>query len=137
MSWFARIEETCAAFIERAFANMFPSDLEPAQIARKLVATMEARTRHDEGGAIVAPDRYEVHAHESDYVRLATHKEYLQDEWATLIADVGERAGIAFASKPQVRLHESPDVVAGSVEIEASFGGHEIVRKTRRQAFVL
>src|SRR5260370_41235165 len=99
MSWFAHIEETCAAFIERAFANMFPSDLEPAQIARKLVATMEARTRQNDGGAIIAPDRYEVYAHESDYARLAAHEEYLQDEWATLIADIGARAGISFERK--------------------------------------
>ena len=49
MSFFAKIEQFCASFIERAFAKTFPSDLEPAQIARKLVSTMEAQTRDDDG----------------------------------------------------------------------------------------
>ena len=48
MSFLAKIEHACAAFIERAFAKTFPGDLEPAQIARKLVSTMEAQTRSDE-----------------------------------------------------------------------------------------
>ena len=49
VSFLAKIEQFCASFIERAFAKTFPSDLEPAQIARKLVSTMEAQTRDDEG----------------------------------------------------------------------------------------
>jgi FHA domain-containing protein len=139
MSWFAKIEETCAAFIERAFANMFPSDLEPAQIARKLVATMEARTRVSEAGTI-APDRYEVYAHPNDYARLEPHKSYLQDEWAALLTDVGERAGIAFEKHPRVDLHEETEMVAGAVEIEASFAQDEVAaqpRRARRGRFML
>ena len=75
MSWFARIEEACAGFIERAFANMFPSDVEPAQIARKLVATMEARTQSADNGAMAAPSRYAVYVHPSDYQRLLPHRQ--------------------------------------------------------------
>lgn len=118
MSWFARIEETCAAFIERAFANMFPSDLEPAQIARKLVATMEARTQPVES-TLRAPGTYAVYVHNSDYDRLSTHREYLQEEWAALLADVAQRVGIVFENGgPRVELHEGIGMVAGAVEIE-------------------
>ena len=60
MSLFERIEQACAAFIERSFARTFPSDLEPTQIARKLVATMEARTR-GEDDALTAPSAYIVY----------------------------------------------------------------------------
>lgn len=56
MSFFAKLEHFCASLIERAFAKTFPSDLEPAQIARKLVATMEAQTRDDDG-SLRAPGR--------------------------------------------------------------------------------
>lgn len=122
MSWFARIEETCAAFIERAFANMFPSDLEPAQIARKLVATMEARTQSVES-TMVAPSRYAVYVNPVDYARLAAHREYLENEWAALLTDVGGRVGIRFPAPPRVELRESPAVVAGAIEIDVQSEG--------------
>lgn len=124
MSWFAKIEETCAAFIERAFANMFPSDLEPAQIARKLVATMEARTQSVES-AIVAPSRYSVFVNPADFERLLEHREYLEREWAALLADVAGRVGIRFdAESPHVELREDPEVVPGAIEIEPEAAAH-------------
>ena len=69
MSWFDRVEQACAAFVERTFAKTFPSDLEPAQIARKLVAVMEARSRGEEGH-LFAPGSYVVGMHGDDYERL-------------------------------------------------------------------
>ncbi len=123
MSWFARIEETCAAFIERAFANMFPSDLEPAQIARKLVATMEARTQSVES-TMVAPSRYTVYVNPVDYARLAAHREYLENEWGALLADVASRVGIRFQTPaPRVELRERPEVVAGAIDVEIQSEG--------------
>jgi hypothetical protein len=116
VSFFARVEEACAAFVERAFANMFPSDLEPAQIARKLVATMEARTRPTESGT-VAPAHYKVYVHAADYERLAPHRAYLEGEWSALLADVAERVGIAFETPPRTELREGTEMVAGAVEI--------------------
>jgi len=116
VSFFARVEEACAAFVERAFANMFPSDLEPAQIARKLVATMEARTRQSDNGT-VAPAHYAVYVHAADYERLAPHRAYLEGEWSALLADVAERVGIAFEAPPRAELREGMEMVAGAVEI--------------------
>ncbi|HEY8297698.1 MAG TPA: FhaA domain-containing protein [Candidatus Baltobacteraceae bacterium] len=119
MSLFARIEEACAAFIERAFAKTFPSDLEPAQIARKLVATMETRTQNDDG-RMSSPSHFTVLVHTSDFERLAPHREYLEREWAALLADVAGRVGITFGGvDPVVELDEQIGIVAGSVEIEA------------------
>ncbi len=95
MSWFARIEQACAAFIERTFAKTFPSDLEPAQIARKLVSTMEARTRGDEGH-LLAPGSYLVYVSPDDFTRLAEHRAYLEREWAELLRDMAARVGVYF-----------------------------------------
>ncbi len=116
MNFFERVEEACAAFVERAFANMFPSDLEPAQIARKLVATMEARTKQTAEGP-VAPGHYEVFVHADDYGRLQPHRAYLEAEWCALLADVAERVGIAFETPPRIELLEGEGMVAGAVEI--------------------
>lgn len=117
MGWFARIEEACAGFIERAFANMFPSDVEPAQIARKLVATMEARTQSGDG-TMTAPHAYAVYVHPSDFQRLRPHRAYLEEEWAALLAEVAQRVGITFDAAPLVELREDDQAVLGAIEID-------------------
>ncbi len=121
MSWFARIEERCASVIERAFAGMFPSDVEPAQIARKLIATMEARTQQSDG-EITAPARYAVRVNPLDFARLDEHRAYLEKEWGALLADVAQRVGIRLEGKPAVTLSEHERVAAGAIEVQAESG---------------
>ena len=119
MSWLGRIEEACAAFIEQTFARSFPTDVEPAQIARKLVSTMEARTVHAQDRA-TAPSRYDVRVNHGDFERLNAHREYLEQEWAALLTDMGNLVSIRFDGPVAVRLIEDPSIVPGAMEIEAS-----------------
>lgn len=120
MSWLAKIEQACADFIERSFAKTFPSDVEPAQIARRLVATMEARTR-TENGRSVAPNRYTVYVHPDEFVRLNEHRVYLEREWAALLREMSERVDVTIlGSGPRVRLAQRDDVPFGSLDVEAT-----------------
>ncbi|MDQ6932806.1 MAG: FHA domain-containing protein [Candidatus Eremiobacteraeota bacterium] len=118
MSFLARIEEACAGFIEKAFARTFRSALEPAQIARKLIAKMEAQAVHSPAG-VQAPDRYAVHVSADDYHRLGPHRELLEHEWSALLTDMAQRVHIQLSASPVVRLVQDLAVVAGSVQIEA------------------
>uniref|UniRef100_E6PFK5 Putative FHA domain protein n=1 Tax=mine drainage metagenome TaxID=410659 RepID=E6PFK5_9ZZZZ len=118
MNWFARIERSIAEFVERSFARTFPSDLEPAQIARKLVAVMEAQTRSSVDGGNRAPSAYEARVSELDYERLAEHRDYLERQWADLLEDCAARVGIAFSDGPaRVRMIARPDLPAGTVDV--------------------
>lgn len=117
MSWFARIEQACAAFIERAFAKTFPSDLEPAQVARKLVATMEARTRGDDGH-LLAPGSYVVYMNADDHARLSEHRAYLEREWAELLRDMAARVGVYFFDGgPKVSMEVRSGIPLGTVDV--------------------
>jgi len=117
MSWFARIEQACAAFIERTFAKTFPSDLEPAQIARKLVTTMEARTRGDDGH-MLAPGSYLVYVNPEDFSRLAEHRAYLEREWAELLRDMAARVGVYFFDGgPNVEMIARESMPAGLADV--------------------
>ena len=117
MSLFEKIEQACAAFIERSFARTFPSDLEPAQIARKLVATMEARTRGDEGH-LMAPGSYIVYVNPADFERLADHQAYLEREWAELLRDLAGRVGVRFMDgDPNVEMTSRESIPAGAVDV--------------------
>jgi hypothetical protein len=120
VSFFARIEQLCAGLIERAFAKTFPSDLEPAQIARKLVSTMEAKTR-DEAGALRAPAAYAVYMSASDFERLAEHQKYLERAWAELVRELAAKVGVALeGGDARVSMAARARLPKGAIEIEAT-----------------
>lgn len=118
MNPFARVEQFCARFVEGAFARVFPSDLEPAQVARKLVATMQA----------TPGDLYLVRVHPADYARFAGDRDFLEARWSALLreAQPPDRSPAAL----RALLNEDARVVAGSVVIEA-------VSDERAPAYVL
>lgn len=118
MSFLAKIEQACALFIERVFAKTFPSDVEPAQIARKLVSTMEAQTRADEG-RLSAPAAYAVYVSPEDFERLAEHAEYLERAWAELLEDLAAKVGVAFDDgEARVTMAPRESVPLGAVAVE-------------------
>jgi hypothetical protein len=103
---FARIEHACARVVEDAFARVFPSALDPAQIGRRLVSTAQA-----------APsDLYLVRVHPVDYGRLAPDRDFLEGRWSAMLREALPRERAAAA---RVVLDEDPDVVSGSLAIEA------------------
>ncbi|HEY0393505.1 MAG TPA: FhaA domain-containing protein [Candidatus Elarobacter sp.] len=106
MNVFARIENACARVVEDAFARVFPSALDPAQIGRRVVATAQASSS----------DLYLVRVHPTDYARFGDDRDYLEDRWSAMLREAlpRERAGAA-----RVVLDEDPDVVSGSLAIEA------------------
>lgn len=106
MNVFARIESACARVVDDTFARLFPSALEPAQIARRLVATAQASPS----------DLYLVRVHPRDYARFAADRDFLEGRWSAMLREAlpRERADAA-----RVVLDEDPDVVSGSLAIEA------------------
>jgi len=100
----ARFEQLCARVVEGTFARIFPSALEPAQVGRKLVAAQAA----------TPTDAYLVRVHPVDYERFASDRAFLEARWSAML-----RENAPGREPPQAILHEDPEVVAGSVRIEA------------------
>jgi hypothetical protein len=120
VSFLARIEQFCAGFIERAFAKTFPSDVEPAQIARKLVATVEAQTR-DEDGCLRAPGSYAIYLSCADFERLAEHREYLERAWSELLHDLAAKVGMTLGeNSARVLMAPRSTIPLGAIEIEVA-----------------
>jgi len=105
---FAAIEDACAAFVERAFARIFPADLDPAQIARKLVATSQSEPA----------ETYLVRLGPRDFQKLE-ERELLEDEWSALLAQSAQSEGRRPGGVIRVILAEDEEVVAGTVAIDA------------------
>ncbi|BDE05882.1 hypothetical protein WPS_11580 [Vulcanimicrobium alpinum] len=104
MNVFARIESACARVVEDAFARVFPSALDPAQIGRRLIATAQAN----------ASDTYLVRVHPTDYARLGPDRDFLEGRWSAML-----REAVPDRTTARVVLDEDPDIVAGSLAIEA------------------
>jgi hypothetical protein len=120
VSWLGRFEKACAAFIERAFARSFPSDLAPAHVARKLVAVMEANTTR-ESGHLLAPGAYIVYVNPVEFERLTAERAYLEREWSELLRDLAARVGAFFSGgEPVVTMVASEKVPLGAAEIEVA-----------------
>ena len=132
MSFLAKFEQMCATFIERTFAKSFPSDLEPAQIARKLVSTMEAQT-HSEEGRLQAPRFYAVSVNPDDFDRLAEHREFLERSWAQLLQELAAGVGIVFdGGETRVTLAPNESVPLGAIAIDAAHEAQPDIRFSLR-----
>lgn len=104
MNAIARFEALCARVVEDTFARIFPAALEPAQVGRKLIAAQAA-----------APtDTYLVRVHPVDYARFAADRAFLEARWSAML-----RESAPGRESPHAILHEDPEIVAGSVRIEA------------------
>lgn len=105
MNPIARVEQACARLVEEAFARVFPSDLDPAQVGRKLAAQMQASPG----------DLFLVRVHPADYARFAADRDFLEARWSALLREA-QPAGRS--ETPRALLHEDARVVAGSVAID-------------------
>ncbi len=111
MNVFARIESACARVVEDAFARVFPSALEPAQIGRRLIATAQSSPG----------DLYLVRVHPTDYARLAPDRDFLERRWSAMLLEAVPPG----SDPPRVVLDEDSDVVAGSLAIQPVTDEHE------------
>ena len=104
MNAIARFEALCARVVEGTFARIFPSALEPSQVGRKLTAAQAA----------TPTDTYLVRVHPVDYARFAGDRPFLEARWSAML-----RESAPERETPHAILHEDPEIVAGSVTIEA------------------
>ena len=112
MNAIARFEALCARVVEGTFARIFPSALEPAQVGRKLIAAQAA----------TPTDTYLVRVHPVDYARFAGDRPFLEARWSAML-----REGAPERESPQAILHEDPEIVAGSVTVEALVDDRPVV----------
>ena len=111
MNAIARFEALCARVVEGTFARIFPSALDPAQVGRKLVAAQAA----------MPTDTYLVRVHPVDYARFAADRAFLEARWSAML-----RESVPERESPHAILHEDPEIVAGSLRIEAIVDEHPI-----------
>ncbi|MBV9102891.1 MAG: DUF3662 domain-containing protein, partial [Candidatus Eremiobacteraeota bacterium] len=114
MRFVAAIETWCANVVERTFARAFPGALEPAQIARRLIATIEhAPPSLDDEGAT----GYIVRLSANDAAALETERELLERQWTRMAQALCARI-VSAAPAPTVQIRADPRLPNGSIVID-------------------
>src|SRR5450755_2006781 len=67
--------------VEGPFARLFPSRLEPVEIARKLERSMENNTMLQGEGRRLAPNVYDIYLSIKDHQQLAPSQATLMRDW--------------------------------------------------------
>ncbi|TAM60380.1 DUF2662 domain-containing protein [bacterium] len=130
MSFLARIEGACSAFVERVFAATFPGEVQPAEVARKMAAVLEAYALGERERR--GPRLFLVRVSTRDFERLAPRRAELTEHWRTLAKEAAEALGAPLREPPEVRLIADPAAPPGTVDVDLDDSGAAAVLVVRR-----
>ena len=115
----SKVESFMQRIVESPFAFLFPSKLQPAEIARKLERTMEDSVLLQGEGRRLAPDVYDIYLSYKDHQHLLPVEATLQKGWQDHLIQVARHRHYTLRVMPVLRLHPSSELRPGAVRIEA------------------
>jgi hypothetical protein len=104
--------------IEGPFAFLFPSRLEPVEVARKLERAMEDNVFQGVD-RLLAPNVYDIYLSIRDHQRFASSQAILVKEWQDDLVNLARQRHYMLRSNPVLRLHADSTLRPGLVRIEA------------------
>ena len=115
----SKVESFMQRIVESPFAFLFPSKLQPAEIARKLERTMEDSVLLQGEGRRLAPDVYDIYLSYKDHQHFLPVEDTLQKGWQDHLIQVARHRHYTLRVMPVLRLHPSSELRPGAVRIEA------------------
>src|SRR5215207_6820276 len=116
----ARFERLMEQAVEGSLRRVFPTALQPVQLAKAAARAMEESQVVGLRGAEV-PNSYRLRLAPSDLARFADYAGTLSRELAGYLVDYARERGLRPIAPPRVELLEDQRVRAGSVRAEARF----------------
>ena len=115
----SKVESFMQRIVESPFAFLFPSKLQPAEVARKLERAMEDSVLLQGEGRRLAPDIYDIFLSFKDHQQLQPVEATLKKGWQDHLVQVARQRHYTLRVMPVLRLHPSSDLRSGAVRIEA------------------
>src|SRR6266849_10556650 len=116
----ARFERLMEQAVEGSLRRVFPTTLQPVQLAKAAARAMEEAQVIGLHGAEV-PNRYRLRLASADLQRFADYTATLSLELSRYLVDYARERGLRPIAEPRVELLEDAAVRAGSVRAEARF----------------
>lgn len=118
MNLVARFESFIEELMERTFTRAARSNLQPVEIAKRLVRAMEADQSVGIDGVMV-PNVYDVYLHPADFATFDPVKRSLARDLEANLGRTARQRRFHLVSKPVVRIHADARVPTGGIRIES------------------
>ncbi len=115
----SKVESFMQRIVEGPFAFLFPSRLQPAEVARKLERAMEDNYLLQAEGRRLAPEVYDIFLSIKDHQQMTPIEATLKKDWQEHLVQVARQRHFTLRSMPILRLHASSELRPGAVRIEA------------------
>ena len=112
MSVLRNIESKLESLFEGVFGRAFRTNVQPVELARKLVKEMDEH-RNVSVSRVYVPNEYSVYLAPGDREQFATYEAQLQDELGDYLAEHARRESYVLLSPPQVELETDEDLDVG------------------------
>jgi len=114
----AKLEAFMQHMVEGPFARLFPSRLEPVEIARKLERAMEESALLQGEGRRLAPTTYDIYLSIKDHQQISQSQQVLIRGWNNHLIEFAKRRHFTLRTNPLIRLHADTSLHTGIVRIE-------------------
>ncbi len=105
--------------VEGPFAFLFPSKLQPAEVARKLERALEDNSLLQSEGRHLAPDVYDIYLSFKDHQQMTPIESTLKNDWREHLVQFARKNHYTLRTDPLIRLHAKRDLRPGTLKIEA------------------
>jgi FhaA, N-terminal domain/FHA domain len=112
MSVLRSIESKLESLFEGVFGRAFRSNVQPVELARKLVKEMDDH-RSVSVSRVYVPNEYTVYLSAPDRVQFADYEEQLREELQDYLAEHARRERYVLLTPPGVKLETDPDLDIG------------------------
>jgi hypothetical protein len=112
MSVLRSIESKLESLFEGVFGRAFRTNVQPVELARKLVKEMDDH-RNVSVSRVYVPNEYTVYLAPSDRDQFATYEAQLQDELGDYLAEHARRESYALLTPPRVEFETDDDLDVG------------------------
>lgn len=116
----ARFERILEQTVEGGLRRLFPTQLQPVQLAKVAARAMEEAQVVGLHGPEV-PNLYRVRVSAQDMARFGDYRGTLSAELARYLAEYARDRRLRPVAQPRVELHEDPELGPGRVRVEARF----------------
>ncbi len=122
------IESKLESLFEGVFGRAFRTNVQPVELARKLVKEMDDH-RNVSVSRVYVPNEYTIYLSPGDREQFASYEEQLRDELSDYLAEHAHRESYALLTPPVVKLENDADLGVGVFGIAT-----RMVQTTRGEA---
>src|SRR5215216_3626632 len=112
MSVLRNIESKLESLFEGVFGRAFRTNVQPVELARKLVKEMDDH-KNVSVSRVYVPNEYSVYLSPTDREQFSSYEDSLRDELQEYLAEHARRENYALLSSPRVRFETDADLDRG------------------------